>query len=223
MRHKINHTSIHIEQFYFILFTGSSLTKAYLNGVIDAIVGFREIQRLKSLKYAQFKDQSNKIVQQSFVYIKSNKPVGNVKINRIPLSELPICDCDQKSADPCGDDSCVNRALKYECHPSTCPAGARCLNQRFVKRSYPKQKPFRTSDGRGCGLVADVDIKKGEFVNEYVGELIDDEECKRRLDWAQENNVSNFYLMTIEKDRLEKIQPFHDAKDVAHIFVNLMM
>lgn len=95
----------------------------------------------------------------------------------------------------------MNRALKYECHPSSCPAGSRCLNQRFVKRLYPKQTPVSTSDGRGWGLVAHSDIKKGDFVNEYVGELIDDEECKRRLDWAHDNNVSNFYLMTIEKDR----------------------
>ena len=49
--------------------------------------------------------------------------------------------------------------------------------------------------------MAMVDIKKGEFVNEYVGELIDDEECRRRLDWAHKNNINDFYLMTIEKDR----------------------
>lgn len=182
--------------------SGKSLGAAYNDGVIDAIVGFREIRRLKSLKYAKSKNGSAKNVKQPFVYIKSNRPVGNVKINRIPASELPYCDCDQKSADPCGSNDCLNVALKYECHPSSCPAGSRCLNQRFVKRLYPKQTPVRTSDGRGWGLIAHSDIKKGTFVNEYVGELIDDEECKRRLDWAHDNNVSNFYLMTIEKDRV---------------------
>jgi histone-lysine N-methyltransferase NSD2 len=54
---------------------------------------------------------------------------------------------------------------------------------------------------RGWGLKAIEDIKKGDFVNEYVGELIDEEECKRRLDSAHENDCRNFYFLTIDKDR----------------------
>lgn len=30
----------------------------------------------------------------------------------------------------------------------------------------------------GWGLWIKIDIKKGEFVNEYVGEFIDEEECR---------------------------------------------
>lgn len=46
-----------------------------------------------------------------------------------------------------------------------------------------------------------MDIKKGDFVNEYVGELITDEECKRRLEVAYEMDICNFYFLTIDKDR----------------------
>lgn len=181
---------------------GKSLGAAYTEGVIDAMVGFREIRRLKSLKYAHSKSSSQPSVKQAFSFIKQNRPIGNVKILRPPLSELPVCDCGHTSEDPCGSEDCVNIALRYECHPAICLAGPRCQNQRFVKRQYPKQKTIETEDGRGCGLMAMVDIKKGEFVNEYVGELIDDEECRRRLDWAHKNNINDFYLMTIEKDRV---------------------
>ena len=55
---------------------------------------------------------------------------------------------------------CLNRMLYYECHPATCPAGSKCQNQRFQRRQYPKQEPFRTGDARGWGLKAKVDIKK---------------------------------------------------------------
>ena len=85
-------------------------------------------------------------------------------------------------------------------HPSLCLAGERCQNQRFVKRQYPNQKPFDTIT-RGIGLKTMVDIKKGDFVNEYVGEIIDEEECKRRLESAHETDCRNFYFLTIDKDR----------------------
>jgi hypothetical protein len=85
-------------------------------------------------------------------------------------------------------------------HPAICPAGERCQNQRFVKRIYPKQEPIHTG-ARGWGLRNLVEIKKGDLVNEYVGELIDNEECKRRLELAHENDICNFYFLTIDKDR----------------------
>lgn len=42
-------------------------------------------------------------------------------------------------------------------------------------------------------------MTQGEFVNEYIGELIDEEECRARIKYAQENNVTNFYMLTIDK------------------------
>lgn len=40
---------------------------------------------------------------------------------------------------------------------------------------------------------------QGEFVNEYVGELIDEEECRLRIKRAHENSVTNFYMLTVTK------------------------
>lgn len=42
---------------------------------------------------------------------------------------------------------------------------------------------------------------KGGFVNEYVGEVIDEEECRSRIKHAQENNIGNFYMLTLDKVR----------------------
>ncbi|KAL0177720.1 hypothetical protein M9458_026614, partial [Cirrhinus mrigala] len=96
------------------------------------------------------------------------------------------------------ESECLNRMLLYECHPQVCPAGDRCQNQDFTKRLYPETKIIRTA-GKGWGLVSLRDIKKGEFVNEYVGELIDEEECIARIKYAQENNITHFYMLTIDK------------------------
>lgn len=36
-------------------------------------------------------------------------------------------------------------------------------------------------------------------MNEYVGELIDEEECMARIKHAQENDMTHFYMLTIDK------------------------
>lgn len=36
-------------------------------------------------------------------------------------------------------------------------------------------------------------------MNEYVGEVIDEEECRARIRHAQENDICNFYMLTLDK------------------------
>lgn len=44
------------------------------------------------------------------------------------------------------------------------------------------------------------DIKEGQFVIEYVGEVIDQEECDRRLKKNASDQISNFYFLNLDKD-----------------------
>lgn len=61
--------------------------------------------------------------------------------------------------------------------------------------------PYRTT-GRGWGLKTLEPIKKGRFVIEYVGELIDDEEYQRRITRMHQQKDENYYFLTIDKDRM---------------------
>lgn len=38
-------------------------------------------------------------------------------------------------------------------------------------------------------------------MNEYCGELIDEEECKRRIQQAHDDNITNFYMLTLDSTR----------------------
>ena len=40
---------------------------------------------------------------------------------------------------------------------------------------------------------------QGDFVTEYVGEVIDTEETQQRIKRAHENHVTNFYMLTLTK------------------------
>ncbi|VDQ00649.1 unnamed protein product [Trichobilharzia regenti] len=133
-----------------------------------------------------------------------NWPIGSVRVYRLTdSSEAPLCDCPKDSEDPCGPSSnCINRELHYECLPSACPNGEACRNQRFTKRLYPPQQPFWTGDERGWGLKTLVPIRAGEFVNEYIGDLIDEDEANRRLRFAHENNITNYYMMKLDSQRI---------------------
>ncbi|KAM8938870.1 histone-lysine N-methyltransferase NSD2 isoform 2-T2 [Pelodytes ibericus] len=177
---------------------GRSIGKVFKNALRDAEARFREVKRQREAK----ETQENEKKPPPYKHIKVNKPYGKVQVYTADISEIPKCNCKPSSDKPCGYDSeCLNRMLMYECHPQVCPAGSRCHNQGFTKRQYPETKIIKT-EGKGWGLIAIRDIKKGVFVNEYIGELIDEEECMARIRHAQENDISHFYMLTIDKDRI---------------------
>nr|XP_023029170.1 uncharacterized protein LOC111517303 [Leptinotarsa decemlineata]XP_023029171.1 uncharacterized protein LOC111517303 [Leptinotarsa decemlineata]XP_023029172.1 uncharacterized protein LOC111517303 [Leptinotarsa decemlineata] len=137
-----------------------------------------------------------------YIKIKVNKPVGNVRQMELDLSNTTACECDPSQPHPCGPDTdCLNRLLMTECNPEVCPAGKRCNNQSFEKREYPPMIPYKTQS-RGWGLKSLAPIKKGQFVVEYVGEIIDDEEYQRRIQKMHEQKEENYYFLTIDKDRM---------------------
>ncbi|KAB1281915.1 Histone-lysine N-methyltransferase NSD2 [Camelus dromedarius] len=172
--------------------------RVFKNALQEAEARFREIKLQREARETQ--ESARK--PPPYKHIKVNKPYGKVQVHTADISEIPKCNCRPSDENPCGSDSqCLNRMLMFECHPQVCPAGEACQNQCFTKRQYPETKIVRT-DGKGWGLVAKRDIRKGEFVIEYVGELIDEEECMARIRRAHENDITHFYMLTIDKDRI---------------------
>ncbi|KAJ6991655.1 hypothetical protein NC653_019735 [Populus alba x Populus x berolinensis] len=80
-----------------------------------------------------------------------------------------------------------------------CKCGSSCSNKPFQQRQVKKMKLVQT-EKCGSGIVADEDIKQGEFVIEYVGEVIDDKTCEERLWKMKHCGETNFYLCEINRD-----------------------
>ena len=116
-------------------------------------------------------------------------------------SALLTCFCgSQRSGNSelaCNDDDCMNIASRMFCDPELCEAGERCLNRKFSERKQPKVKPFYTIDDRGWGLRLEEKVKKGDFIIEYVGEIIDQELLHKRLAAKKETARNNYYIMSI--------------------------
>ncbi|XP_078267758.1 uncharacterized protein LOC144600162 isoform X2 [Rhinoraja longicauda] len=151
------------------------LNTVFKKALQEAAERFEELKAQRETKQAQ-EDRRNEKKPPPYKHIKVNKAVGKAQIYTADLSEIPRCN-------------------------SVCPAGEKCQNQCFTKRQYPEVEILRTP-GRGWGLLAKYNIKKGDFVNEYVGEVIDEEECYARIKYAQEHDIINFYMLTLDKDRI---------------------
>lgn len=129
-------------------------------------------------------------------------PDGDSPPPRPRRSDIPICSCPPRASGACTDGGCLNFVSRVICDPNTCPAQESCRNIAFNRRKKPDLKPFFTNDGRGWGLKAHEDIPKGSFVVEYVGEIIDQYECEKRLKQVQRRGDSEYYMMEISADHV---------------------
>ncbi|KAI5589275.1 hypothetical protein POPTR_005G182100v4 [Populus trichocarpa] len=114
------------------------------------------------------------------------------------IDEIMVCYCKAPVAGRlgCGDE-CLNRMLNIECVQGTCPCGDHCSNQQFQKRNYAKMTWERCGK-KGFGLRLDEDISRGQFLIEYVGEVLDVHAYEaRQKDYASKGH-KHFYFMTLD-------------------------
>ncbi|GAX78574.1 hypothetical protein CEUSTIGMA_g6014.t1, partial [Chlamydomonas eustigma] len=111
--------------------------------------------------------------------------------------DIMICQCKPvwRGGDGCGPD-CINRLLCIECVPGFCPCEEHCTNQVFSKKQFAKLDVKRAGP-KGFGLFAAEDIKAGQFIIEYVGEVLEEEEYLRRKEFYQEVGQRHYYFMNI--------------------------
>ncbi|KAG5530299.1 hypothetical protein RHGRI_025302 [Rhododendron griersonianum] len=144
--------------------------------------------------------------QPSYTSIKRNIYLTK-KIKRRLEDDGIFCSCSSSNgvSGACGRD-CHCGMLLSTCS-SGCKCGSSCLNKPFHCRLPKKMKLVKT-EKCGSGIVADEDIKQGEFVIEYVGEghnllcfvVIDDKTCEERLWKMKHRGETNFYLCEINRD-----------------------
>ncbi|KAJ0085861.1 hypothetical protein Patl1_08007 [Pistacia atlantica] len=112
--------------------------------------------------------------------------------------DIAVCVCKYDPSNPesaCGE-RCLNVLTSTECTPEFCPCGVFCKNQRFQKCEYAKTKLFKT-EGRGWGLLADENIKAGQFIIEYCGEVISWKEARRRSHTYEIQGLKDAYIICL--------------------------
>lgn len=139
--------------------------------------------------------------------------IGNTKLRKIS-TELEICQCTKN--DPCScENRCWNWLSKFECEPDHCPAKHMCQNQNFRNGSRFRTTVKPTTE-RGFGLFAVDRIPAFEFIIEYVGEIINEDEFHHRFKTI-EKAKENFYFMILDKDvYIDAGECGNDARFINH-------
>lgn len=118
-------------------------------------------------------------------YVKKDKP-------KTPASEWLSCSCGLEDSSSihtiCRSDTCENARMRIECnkrsHVDSDGNFFDCGNMRLQLRQYAKTEAYPAGE-KGYGLYALENIPVGALVSEYVGEVIDAEECYRRIRSAE--------------------------------------
>ncbi|KAI1825290.1 SET domain-containing protein [Xylaria intraflava] len=85
----------------------------------------------------------------------------------------------------------------YECHES-CACGSDCPNRVVERGRTVALEIFRTQN-RGWGVRSTADIKKGQFVDKYTGEIITGKEANRRRAKSHIAQRKDVYLFALDK------------------------
>lgn len=91
----------------------------------------------------------------------------------------------------CASDDCLNRVVYTEC-PHSC--GVDCRNRRIQNHEWaPGIKKMLTTE-KGYGVFAMEGIKKGDFILEYVGEVVAEAVFKERMNTIYVNDTHHYCL-----------------------------
>ncbi|KAH0552920.1 histone methyltransferase set2 [Trichoglossum hirsutum] len=85
-----------------------------------------------------------------------------------------------------------------ECVEEECNCGSGCQNQRFQRKQYASVSVIET-EKKGFGLRTDSDLNPHDFIYEYVGEVINENQFRRRMIQYDEEGIKHFYFMSLSK------------------------
>uniref|UniRef100_A0A7S0S5E0 Histone-lysine N-methyltransferase n=1 Tax=Chlamydomonas leiostraca TaxID=1034604 RepID=A0A7S0S5E0_9CHLO len=144
-----------------------------------------------------------------FDELRRNQWVSQPKPKRLPEDEVQHCMCRPSYVMAedgthqlqfpnqwgCGAD-CLNRSSMVCCDPKSCNYGQACSNMPFHMQQQPKMEMFLT-ENRGYGVRVNQRVRSGQFLVEYVGEVIDERELAVRMEAAKAAGEPCYYIMEL--------------------------
>ncbi|XP_050022312.1 histone-lysine N-methyltransferase ASH1L [Alexandromys fortis] len=145
---------------------------------------------------------------------------SNVYVDVKPLSgyEATTCNCkkpDDATRKGCGDD-CLNRMIFAECSPNTCPCGEQCCNQRIQRHEWVQCLERFRAEEKGWGIRTKEPLKAGQFIIEYLGEVVSEQEFRNRM-IEQYHNHSDHYCLNLDSGMvIDSYRMGNEARFINH-------
>ncbi|KAH8593378.1 hypothetical protein B0O99DRAFT_627018 [Bisporella sp. PMI_857] len=105
---------------------------------------------------------------------------------------------DGPNADCLREEKLDSRDPIYECHAS-CSCSLECPNRVVERGRKIPLNIFKTDDSRGWGVRSSARIKKGQFIDRYLGHIITSEEATARRADSEVAQRKDVYLFALDK------------------------
>ncbi|XP_017278982.1 histone-lysine N-methyltransferase ASH1L isoform X2 [Kryptolebias marmoratus] len=145
---------------------------------------------------------------------------SNVYVDVKPLSgyETTTCNCrspDSSAEKGCLDD-CLNRMSFAECSPSTCPCGDKCDNQHIQRHEWVQCLERFRAEGKGWGIRTKESLRSGQFIIEYLGEVVSEQEFRNRM-MQQYFSHSGHYCLNLDSGMvIDSYRMGNEARFINH-------
>ncbi|XP_043936099.1 histone-lysine N-methyltransferase ASH1L isoform X2 [Protopterus annectens] len=145
---------------------------------------------------------------------------SNVYVDVKPFSgyEATTCNCkkpEDSKEKGCVED-CLNRMIFAECSPNTCPCGEYCYNQRIQRHEWVQCLERFRAEGKGWGIRTKETLKAGQFIIEYLGEVVSEQEFRNRM-IEQYHNHSDHYCLNLDSGMvIDSYRMGNEARFINH-------
>ncbi|XP_033831263.1 histone-lysine N-methyltransferase ASH1L [Periophthalmus magnuspinnatus] len=145
---------------------------------------------------------------------------SNVYVDVKPLSgyETTTCNCrapEEAKEKGCLDD-CLNRMSFAECSPSTCPCGDQCDNQHIQRHEWVQCLERFRAEGKGWGIRTKESLRSGQFIIEYLGEVVSEHEFRSRM-MEQYFSHSGHYCLNLDSGMvIDSYRMGNEARFINH-------
>ncbi|XP_014899870.1 histone-lysine N-methyltransferase ASH1L isoform X1 [Poecilia latipinna] len=141
---------------------------------------------------------------------------SNVYVDVKPLYgyEMTTCNCrapETSTEKGCLDD-CLNRMSFAECSPSACPCGDQCDNQHIQRHEWVQCLERFRAEGKGWGIRTKEPLRAGQFIIEYLGEVVSEQEFRNRM---MEQYHNGHYCLNLDSGMV--IDSFHMGNEARFI------
>ncbi|KAG9464638.1 hypothetical protein GDO78_019630, partial [Eleutherodactylus coqui] len=145
---------------------------------------------------------------------------SNVYVDVKPLSgyEATTCNCkrpENVQEQGCAED-CLNRMIFAECSPNTCPCGEECSNQRIQRHEWVQCLERFRAEGKGWGIRTKEQLKASQFIIEYLGEVVSEQEFRSRM-IEQYHNHNDHYCLSLDSGMvIDSYRMGNEARFINH-------
>ncbi|KAM8920883.1 histone-lysine N-methyltransferase ASH1L [Pelodytes ibericus] len=145
---------------------------------------------------------------------------SNVYVDVKPFSgyEATTCNCKMPVTDGetgCVED-CLNRMIFAECSPNTCPCGDQCHNQRIQRHEWVQCLERFRAEGKGWGIRTKEPLKAMQFIIEYLGEVVSEQEFRNRM-IEQYHNHNDHYCLSLDSGMvIDSYRMGNEARFINH-------